>query len=394
MNELSPKAGEQAALSARAAPPATPARRSRTRGFWVRLSLFAAVLALLAALAAYWGHSSLLYVHETDARIKADLLAIASEVPGRVVERPVADGDRVAKGQVLVRLDAREATLRIEETDAQQAMLLAEIGRLDAEIVMIRERASSRIARARSRLEEIAAGQELYEHELNFAKADYERARALGTSGAISSARLERAQTDYLKARQELSRAKAEMAVAQAGIDEATAELAEISVKQAERGRLEAELTEAAARRERLRVELEQHMVVSPTDGVIGRTFVSAGERVEEGQRLMTMHDPGAIWVEANVRETEVGRLAPGQRVTVHVDAYPGEHFEGRVERIGHAANSQFALLPRLNESGTFTKVTQRIEVRIAVEQRDGRLRPGMMVEVEIDAPNAQLWPF
>src|SRR3546814_19334209 len=76
------------------------------------------------------------------------------------------------------------------------------------------------------------------------------------------------------------------------------------------------------------------------------------------------------------------------------LDAYPGEVFEGRVDRIGHAANSQFALLPRLNESGTFTKVTQRIEVRIAVDQRDGRLRPGMMVEVSIDAPHDRLWPF
>src|SRR3546814_8618381 len=88
----------------------------------------------------------------------------------------------------------------------------------------------------------------------------------------------------------------------------------------------------------------------------------------------MTMHDPAAIWVEANIRETEIGRLAAGQRATVHVDAYPGEVFEGRIDRIGHAANSQFALLPRLNESGTFTQVTPRIEVRIAVEQRDGRL--------------------
>lgn len=394
MNELSPKAGDQPALSTRAAPQATLARRRRTPAFWVRLSLFVAVLAVLAALAAHWGRSSLLYVHETDARIKADLIAVASEVAGRVVERPVADGDRVARGQVLVRLDAREAGLRLEETDAQQAMLLAGIGRLDAEVVMIRERADSRIARARSRLEEMAAGQELYEHELAFAKADYERARALGVSGAISSARLERAHTDYLKARQELSRAKAEIAIAEAGIDEASAELSEIAVKQAERSRLEAELTEVAARRERLRIELDQHTIVSPTDGVIGRTFVSAGERVEEGQRLMTMHDPAAIWVEANVRETEVGRLAAGQHVTVHVDAYPGEAFEGRVDRIGHAANSQFALLPRLNESGTFTKVTQRIEVRIAVEQRDGRLRPGMMVEVSVDAPRPGLWPF
>src|SRR3546814_2160440 len=99
-------------------------------------------------------------------------------------------------------------------------MLLAGIGRLDAEMTMIRARAESRIARAGALLTEAAAAQELYEHELTFAKADYERARALGVSGAISSARLERAHTDYLKARQELTRARAEIASAEAGVGE------------------------------------------------------------------------------------------------------------------------------------------------------------------------------
>lgn len=394
MNELSPKPGENATLSDRGAPTAAPARRRRLATFWVRLLLFALVLGGLAALAAMWGRSAVLYVHETDARIKADLIAVASEVAGRVTERPVQDGDRVTRGQVLLRLDAREATLRLEETDAVQATLLAGVGRLDAEVAMIRERAESRIARARARLEEMNAGRDLYEHELRFAKDDYERARALAGTGAISSARLERSHTDYLRARQELTRAGAEIASARAGIDEANAELAEVAVKQAERTRLEAELAEVAARRERLRVELEQHTIVSPIDGVIGRTFASPGERVEEGQRLMSMHDPAAIWVEANVRETEVGRINAGQPVTVAVDAYPGELFKGRVERVGQAANSQYALLPRLNESGTFTKVTQRLEVRITVEQNRGRLRPGMMVEVTIDAPKSSLWPF
>lgn len=382
------------ALSERGASAAATARRRRSTAFWVRLLLFVLVLGVLAALAAYWGRSAVLFVHETDARIKADLIAVASEVTGRVTERPVTDGDRVVKGQALLRLDAREATLRLEETDAVQATLLAGIGRLDAEVAMIRERAGSRIARAKSRLDEITAGHELYEHELKFAKDDYERARALAGTGAISSARLERAHTDYLRARQELSRAEAEIASARAGIDEANAELAEVLVKQAERVRLEAELSEVAARRERLRVELEHHTIVSPIDGVIGRTFASPGERVEEGQRLMSMHDPAAIWVEANVRETEIGRIAAGQHVTITVDAYPGELFEGRVERVGQAANSQYALLPRLNESGTFTKVTQRLEVRIVAAQHGGRLRPGMMVEVTIDAPNPRLWPF
>jgi membrane fusion protein (multidrug efflux system) len=398
MNQLSPRSGEPATQAAPTAPlpgaDGVAGRRRRSTVYWVRLAVFVAVLAVLAALAAYWGRSSMLLVHETDARIRVDLIAVASEAGGRVVERPVTDGDRIVRGQVLARIDSREAALRLEEADAEQARLLAEIGRLDAEIAVIRERAGSRIASAQSRRDEIAAGRELFEHELTFARADYERARALSQSGAVSAARLERAHTDFLKARQELSRAQAEIAMAEAGIDEARAELSEIAVKQADRQRLEAELAELAARRERLRIDLDNRTVVSPIDGVVGRTFVSAGERVDEGQRLMSIHDPAAIWVEANIRETEVGRVAVGQEVRITVDAYPGETFRGQVVRVGDAANSQYALLPRLNESGTFTKVTQRIEIRVAVEGADGRLRPGMMVEVSIDAPRPWRLPF
>ena len=98
MNELSPKPGESATLSDRGAPAAAPARRRRLAAFWVRLLLFALVLGGLAALAAVWGRSAVLYVHETDARIKADLIAVASEVAGRVTARPVQDGDRVTRG--------------------------------------------------------------------------------------------------------------------------------------------------------------------------------------------------------------------------------------------------------------------------------------------------------
>ena len=96
------------------------------------------------------------------------------------------------------------------------------------------------------------------------------------------------------------------------------------------------------------------------------------------------MHDPASVWVEANVKETQLRRLALWQKVEVHVDAFPDRDLEGRVERIGQSATSSFALLPTPNPSGNFTKVTQRVPVRISISQREGRLRPGMMVEVRI----------
>jgi len=147
---------------------------------------------------------------------------------------------------------------------------------------------------------------------------------------------------------------------------------------------LEKREAEIATRLERQRLDLEDRIVKSPLDGVVDRKFVEAGEYVSPGQRLMLLHDPGKVWIEANIKETELRRLAVGQTVQVQVDAYPDEVFEGRVERIGHSATSTFALLPSPNPSGNFTKITQRVPVRIALAQRDGRLRPGMMVEIKV----------
>lgn len=396
MNQLSTKA-EQATLPASttddgAAVAGAGARERRRR--LLRLAAFAAVFLGLAVIGFEWTTSSMMYVHESDARIQADLIAVSSDVEGRLVARLVSDGDAVSQGQVLARIDSREARLRLEEAGAEQAVLLAELARLEAEISMVRDRAESRIASARANLREVTEALDIHKHEFEFASADFERAQSLSKTGAISASRLDRARADYLKARQELARATAEIATARAGVEEARSELDEVSVKIADRARLEAEIAEVATRRDRLQVDLDNRVIRSPIDGLVGRTFVDSGEHVGKGQRLMSVHDPEAIWVEANVRETDVGRLAVGQPVRISVDAYPGEQVSGRVARIATAANGQYALLPRINESGTFTKVTQRLQVRISVDQPDLRLRPGMMVEVEIEAPRSSVWPF
>jgi membrane fusion protein (multidrug efflux system) len=117
-------------------------------------------------------------------------------------------------------------------------------------------------------------------------------------------------------------------------------------------------------------------------------TFVRKGEHVASGQRLAMFHDPKEIWVQANVKETDVGLLRPGMKVDVRIDAYPGRVFHGEIHRIGQAATSKFALLPDPNPSGNFTKITQRLPVRIKLEDKDLTLRPGMMAEVDIAVRN------
>jgi len=135
----------------------------------------------------------------------------------------------------------------------------------------------------------------------------------------------------------------------------------------------------------RQEVDMADRNIASPADGKVVMTFVRQGEHVTPGQRILMFHDPNKIWVEANVRETDVGRLKLGMKAEIHVDAYHDRVFQGEVFRIGQAATSKFALLPDPNPSGNFTKITQRLPVRIALADKDRALRPGMMVEVSID---------
>ena len=152
-----------------------------------------------------------------------------------------------------------------------------------------------------------------------------------------------------------------------------------------ERAILEAHRDAVLARIDRQKLDIAAHSVTSPLTGVVSKVFVEAGEHVEPGQRIALVHDPEAIYVQANIRETEIRKLAPGQGVRVEVDAYPDRTFEGKVSDIGPAATSTFSLLPSARAGGSFTKVTQRFPVRIAIDADGESLRPGMMVEVFID---------
>jgi multidrug resistance efflux pump len=132
-------------------------------------------------------------------------------------------------------------------------------------------------------------------------------------------------------------------------------------------------------------LDIEDHTIKSPVPAVIDRLFVRPGEYVAAGQRILMLHDPNAVWVEANIKETQIGEVKLGQPVHVAVDAYPGVAFKGKVTRIGTATTARFALLPTPNPSGNFTKITQRVPVKIDIIDPAKPLTPGMMVEVEID---------
>ncbi|MBM3534076.1 MAG: HlyD family secretion protein [Alphaproteobacteria bacterium] len=350
-----------------------------------RLVIFAVVAGGIFLWAANWARTTLLYVHETDARIVSEMITLASQSAGVVMERPVVEGQRVKTGQVVATIDSRQARLRLIELEAELFSADAALGRLDAEILLVDRSTVSRLASTESRLVEAKAAREAAGQEYRFAEAEFQRTQALQGGAAITASRVDRTRADYLKQQQELARTAAQVKTAEAQLDEARADRQRVEVLRSDRATLLAKRQEIVARMESQRADIELRQVTSPVDGVISRTFVTAGEYASAGQRIVLLHDPENIWIEARFRETDIRRLAVGQPVHVTVDAYPDETFEGKIERIGHAATSEFALLPTPNPTGNFTKVTQRLPVRIAITQRDGRLRPGMMVEVYVD---------
>ena len=365
--------------------PIVAPRRGWTIGRTARIGVLALVLLAGVTGGAYWLNDRFTHVFVSDSRIASDIVSVSSQVPGRVVSIAVRTGQPVKAGDLLIRMDDRDAAFQAAELQAQMAVAGAERERLVARIDMVERQAASQIAGAKSR--RVAAETTLAAtgSDLEFARTAYDRARALLAAGVIAQLRLDTDRAAFARAEQAFARARAEVEVASASLLQAEADQREVQVLRRELAGLEPKTDALRAQLDRQKLAVTEHEIRAALDGVIDGTFVKPGEFVGPGQRLLLIHNPDDIWVDANVKETDIRHLKVGRSVQVTVDAYPGEIFEGTIARVGHAATSQFALLPNANPSGTFTKVTQRLPVKISVAQRDGLLRPGMMVEVKID---------
>jgi len=348
-----------------------------------RAVYIAAALVMLAA-AARFVHYRLTHVVLTDARVAAEMISVASRSPGWLATRVVREGEVVRRGQLLAEIYAQNASLT---TSAQEAALRgaeAEVQRLDH--LLEETRASTQAAVREAKSELATAGIALEQARLNTAsaRADYVRDLDLVNRQFVSEQRMQHSATAYNIAQREEQKATSEEGAARARLAraEAAARLDSLTA-QAKRARAEAE--GLRARLGLARLDLRDLRLVSPVDGVVDRTFANTGDYVGAGQRVLLMHDPEAIWVEANVKETDLASVRLGQRAEVKVDAFPDRVFEATVSLIGNSATSAFALLPNPNPSGSFTKITQRIPIRLAIRQEGLLLKPGMMVEVSVD---------
>jgi len=364
--------------------PGTPSRAHGVVTGRGKILLMGTAALLLAVSAAHWVYKRWTHVYLDDARIDGEVVTISSRVSGWITELPVIEGEVVKKGQLLARVDSRDSILqrdvlvaKLKAIENQMEAVKAQTGQVDQETLGKYQSERNRLAAAEAEVASLAV-------QLKQAKYDYERAQELANAKWMSPQAMERARTTYQQIQESHRKAQAEVAAVRGTLAAAGGSRRQIEVMAHQLTVLTHQAEEIRAEIRRRDIDIEDRIILSPADGRVVMTFVRQDEHVSPGQRILMFHDPNKIWVEANVKETEVRLLQPGMKAEIRVDAYPGKVFEGEIFRVGRTATSKFALLPDPNPSGNFTKITQRLPVRIRLAEKDPSLRPGMMVEVSI----------
>jgi membrane fusion protein (multidrug efflux system) len=345
--------------------PETPKAPSRKK------FIFTAILLAALATGAWYGHGwwtdGRFLVETDDAYVGADMAIMAPKVSGYVAMVPVGENARVKAGDPLVVLDDGDARLALEAAVAKIATQQAAIDRFDRQIVA----SDAQISQAEAQVASAEADRER-------ASSDYDRAQQLAKSSYGSRQSLDQAKADR-------DRTVAGVQSARAGVTAAQANREVLVAQKAEAARTLNELETARAQRQR---DLDATIVRAPFDGVVGNKAVQQGDYVTPGKRVMAIVPLDRVYVDANFKETQLAEIQPGQTVRLSVDAYPEHDVTGVVDSLAPASGAQFSLLPPENATGNFTKIVQRVPVRVRVAPEDvakGRLRPGLSVVAAVD---------
>lgn len=323
-------------------------------------------------------------VATSDARIAAEMIAISTDISGRITSVGVREGDRVNAGDIIYTIDDREAEYTLAQFEAEANRLRAEISRAEARAGLATSKAGSQIAARAAGTESASASVEAARSNRDTAKREYDRVRGLFERGLIAQSGLDQARNALETAEQALHRAQADRATAAAEQRTANISGEEVRLIDHDLVILQADLDRAVARVEAQKVLIEHHTIRAPTDGVIDELFYDPGEHSLRGFRMALMHNPDEVWVSANIKETDIRHIRIGAPVTVRADSDPAHPIRGRVTRISNATLAEAAMMPNPNANGVFTKITQRISVRVDLDPTEAQLRPGTMVRVRI----------
>jgi membrane fusion protein (multidrug efflux system) len=345
--------------------PVLPRRRSRRRPVLV------VVLLAVAALGAWYGYRwwtvGRFVVWTDDAYVGAKMATLAAKVPGYIASLNVEDNAPVHAGDIIATIDDGDYKLAVDAARGKIKTQQATVERLGRQVAA----QEAAVEQARAQLVSAQAGAKR-------AKLELARQQSLAFRDFASRQSLEQADANRDQTEASVTNARAAVDAALAGV--------EVSKGQQEEARQTlAELETALAKAER---DLSFTVIRAPFDGVVGNRAIQAGVYVQPGARLISLVPLDGVYIDANFKETQLAHMKPGAHVSITIDALPGVAIDGTVESIAPASGSVFSLLPPDNATGNFTKIVQRLPVRIRVAPevaRQGALRPGMSVAASVD---------
>ncbi|MBC2772167.1 HlyD family secretion protein [Rhizobium sp. AQ_MP] len=337
------------------------------------------ILAALLAGGAWYGYEwwtdGRFMVSTEDAYIEGSIAIISPKVSGYVAKVNVTDNQAVHAGDPLVTLDGGDYQIAYDQAVAGKHSSELAIGRIDAQIVG----GQASMAQAKAQLGSLEAA-------VRGAEITEKRARELAAKSVGTAADLDNAKVA-------LDQARANLVAGQAAVASAEANLSILKAQREEAVNAVKVQDQVVAKARR---DLDFTVLKAPYDGVIGNLSVQSGDLVSAGKRLAALVPTNELYIEANFKETQIAHLVPGSKVSIHVDAYGDDPLEGTVTSIAPASGAIFSMLPAENATGNFTKVVQRVPVRIALPKEalaGGHLRAGLSVIVDVDtrtAPDGQ----
>lgn len=377
----------------------------------------------------WWQYAS---AHETtdNATVAGHIYQVSSRVAGTISAIPVEDNQVVSPGQLLVQLDPHDYQVKVQQAQAALAVAQRQAQAAQANISLAGQTNQGQTLEAQGQVSQaiaaisnaqagVAAAQagvpaaqaELEQAQANLQKtqADFNRYQTLFENGAVSQQQLDSARASYQTAlaqrnaaQQGVNQARAELAQAQQGVTQAQAQLeasrgglqqaqagtSQTDVNRSQYAAAQASIAQAQANLAEAQLQFSYTNITAPAEGRIGRKTAEVGQRVQVGQPLMAVVGQD-MWITANFKETQVDTMRPGEEVEIELDSFPGKTFTGRVNSLSPASGSQFALLPPDNATGNFTKVVQRIPVKITFDPEsirgyEGQITPGMSAEISV----------
>jgi membrane fusion protein, multidrug efflux system len=358
---------EPKVLAAVPAAAAAPAKKQPNRKVVIVAGMIA--LAALAAGGRMW-YRSAHFVETENAYVAGHVHPVSSRIAGIVTKVLIEDNQMVREGDVIAELDPFDQRVKVEQIQAQIASAETQVLQADAQVAQVNAQASA-------------------------AQAQVKQAEAMLVRANQDAQRYSQLYTSQMKAvsKAELDAATAARASAQADVaarkDSAAAAKAQIAAAASARDVLKAQISVLKVQLKDAEQQLAYNKVLAPVSGRIGKRSVEVGQRVQPGQQLTALVQDN-VWVTANFKETQLAKMQIGQPVHISVDAVPGRELVGRVDSFSPASGNQFALLPADNATGNFTKIVQRVPVKITLKNEDlkalsGRLVPGMSVIAEVE---------